>query len=62
MPIFVHSFVHEKTLDSADFGWIALEGRMAAKPLVCRLTRLYWISLKVEVVAGARFELTAFRL
>ncbi len=53
---FVHGFVHEKFLASGGFCWISLDGRIGGKPLVCRLVGLYWISLKVEVVAGAGFE------
>jgi hypothetical protein len=59
---FVHGFVHGKFLDSGEFGWISLDSQKAVKVVGCRLNGLYWISLKLCMVAGAGFEPTTFRL
>jgi len=61
MYIFEQGFVHENfwiQANLARFVW----GEVAEKLLVRQASRLYWISLKVEVVAGAGFEPTTFRL
>jgi hypothetical protein len=53
--LYVH-FVHGKFLDSGEFSWIFLNRRNGGKSRACNSIELCWISLKVEMVAGAGFE------